>query len=385
MSVTVSSVSAAAIDTAVNSLHTQGVNVTVNYDFTREVAIVGRDVSTTSFNAQAGQTADTLATILLGAPAGGSPLTLTASSGNNLAASGGSYSGFPIGGMADGIYLSTGTQISGSPDGITSGDPGQGDPCQLNITFTTGTQDRELLLQTCMGSEEYPDYVGSQFNDTFSIKLSGPRPGGGSYDSEEIAIDNVGRSITINGGLFADGVVVGGVGGMVFNGYTPVISISRPISPSSTYSMSFSVVDVGDGIYDTAAFFTRLFAISGFLAIVTTIKDSNGNVVQTDTQYASSEGTSQTITVSTPATLADQTSFYIDVDTKEFSPVTNTYTTTRQITAQKVDIPDRTPPKYKDPAVEIKAADVFYIPAFDESEGNTKDYWINQDKTIVRV
>jgi hypothetical protein len=47
-------------------------------------------------------------------------------------------------------------------------------------------------------SEEYPEFVGSSFNDVYGVNLNGV----------QVAVDNEGNPITINGPFFSGGSVV---------------------------------------------------------------------------------------------------------------------------------------------------------------------------------
>jgi len=56
-------------------------------------------------------------------------------------------------------------------DPITSGEYNHFDVTQLDITFQTTTG--EVYFFVVFGSEEYPEYVGSRFNDGFGLYLNG--------------------------------------------------------------------------------------------------------------------------------------------------------------------------------------------------------------------
>ncbi len=91
-------------------------------------------------------------------------------------------------------------------------------------------------------SEEYPEFVGSSFNDFFSVKV----------DGVEAARDTSGNQISVNNDFFSD--TLSPVGTM-FDGQTPPLHIVAPlVGNAGTVTLTVSVGDEGDGIYDSAAF-----------------------------------------------------------------------------------------------------------------------------------
>jgi len=106
-------------------------------------------------------------------------------------------------GLDDGVVLSSGNthQIPNSASYFAStGYSLPGDPT-LNLISTGATHDASVLefdfiptadtlnFRYVFGSEEYPDYVGSQFNDAFAFFVNGPQPNGlGQYVDYNIAL-----------------------------------------------------------------------------------------------------------------------------------------------------------------------------------------------------
>jgi len=148
------------------------------------------------------------------------------------------------------------------------------DVANLIIEFVPNTD--TLVVDFVFGSEEYPEYVCSGFNDAFGLFLTGPgisgpfsgggeniarvpgsdtyisintiHPGNGSAcpaQNEEYYINNVDTPISLDG-------------------FTTVIPIRYPVIPFETYTMTLSVADKGDSAFDSATFLQFSDCTSGF-------------------------------------------------------------------------------------------------------------------------
>ena len=99
--------------------------------------------------------------------------------------------------------------------------------------------DRKLTGHYWFLSEEYPEYVGSSYNDFFTATVNGTN----------IALDQVGNVVTVNNVLF-DGSL--STAGTFFDGRTSMLTASYTIpGGETTLNVVLSVGDVGDGIYDS--------------------------------------------------------------------------------------------------------------------------------------
>ncbi|MFC1733537.1 choice-of-anchor L domain-containing protein [candidate division KSB1 bacterium] len=114
------------------------------------------------------------------------------------------------------------------------------------------------------GSEEYPEWVSSPYNDVFGFFISGANPAGGNYNNYNIAlipgttlpvcIDNVNNVIPSypqyyvnnNGGLTIQ-----------YDGFTTVFTAWAKVTPCSTYHMKLAVADAGDMILDSGVFLEK--------------------------------------------------------------------------------------------------------------------------------
>ncbi|MCC5848320.1 MAG: S8 family serine peptidase [Verrucomicrobia bacterium] len=196
----------------------------------------------------------------------------------------GTYANFPF--MAEGfarppngIVLSTGrvvdavTNVNSAPDVSTAfGTPGDPDlealigpdvptfdAAALTITFTVDETIRGFRFKLVYGSEEFPEFVGSPFNDAFGAFLNGVN----------VSFDNFGNPITVNNNFFLlnnDRFHPGHpatIGKRVvtlpieYDGLTPLLTTSRSLAPG-TYTLKLVIADAFDEIYDSAIFLSEL-------------------------------------------------------------------------------------------------------------------------------
>lgn len=143
---------------------------------------------------------------------------------------------------------------------------------------------------------EYPEYVGTQYNDQLTISVNSPSKGISTY------------VINVNGGDFvfnANDAPLLGTGYNLFAqdgnpvgvdwlqttpvahgadaGSTALIGREHPVSPGETVTITFDIKDVGDNQFDSMAFIDNLhfcgYAKTQILARKT-VTDLNGGLVQ---------------------------------------------------------------------------------------------------------
>ncbi|HBS86333.1 MAG: hypothetical protein A2W91_19155 [Bacteroidetes bacterium GWF2_38_335] len=183
-------------------------------------------------------------------------------------------------GMNEGIVLTTGSLGSG---GINIGDPvssfsnfynsAPGDPQLDALISGVTTYDASVLefdlepvgnileFTYVFASEEYPEFVGSSFNDVFGFFIFGPNPEGGDYDNINIAlipytdlpvaINNV--NATSNPEFYIDNEALASTD-FVFDGLTTELIAKVNVVPSQTYHLKMAIADAGDGVYDSNIF-----------------------------------------------------------------------------------------------------------------------------------
>ncbi|TNE96951.1 MAG: PEP-CTERM sorting domain-containing protein [Bacteroidetes bacterium] len=122
-------------------------------------------------------------------------------------------------------------------------------------------------LTYVFGSEEYTEYVGSQFTDVFAIFISGP----GIFGAPNIAKTPNGNPVSIqtinynsNSSLYIDN----GNGQnapynadpyyIQYDGFTvPLVASQTGLQPGQTYHITIAIADVGDGILDSGLFIEK--------------------------------------------------------------------------------------------------------------------------------
>jgi hypothetical protein len=105
-------------------------------------------------------------------------------------------------------------------------------------------------------SEEFPEWVGYQYNDAFTAQLNNPAISVSHTLTDSIviapgnfALDSAGNVISVN--------TVFGVSaptGTTYDGVTPFLQARAVVTPSTTIDMYLSIQDLGDSIYDSAVF-----------------------------------------------------------------------------------------------------------------------------------
>lgn len=122
-----------------------------------------------------------------------------------------------------------------------------------------------LQIKYVFGSEEYPEFVGSQYNDAFGFFISGPNPGGGSYSSLNIArlpnltpvaINNINNGSANAGPCSNCGFYVNNTNGATvqYDGFTTPLTASVDVTPCNTYHLKLAIADAGDCDYDSGVF-----------------------------------------------------------------------------------------------------------------------------------
>ena len=209
------------------------------------------------------------------------------------------------------------------------------DVAVLEFDFTS--QSNVLSFNYVFASEEYPEFVCSQFNDVFAFLLSGPKPGGGNYNNENIALipgTNIPVAInsvnsgtagwytgcpmicTLTGGsLDYNGLYNDNFGGMSvqFDGFTDKFQATANVIPCETYHIKLAIADASDGAYDSAVFLEENSFDSGALNVnAVTINSSNNTPQPDDIVESCSNFIEITFSIDQPATTDYYIPFNID-------------------------------------------------------------------------
>jgi len=194
------------------------------------------------------------------------------------------YGEFQYGGslldMDGGILLTTGKIVNAiGPNNAANTSFEQNTPGNGILNIVTGRTTKDackfefdviptgdsLHFDFVFGSEEYNEWVGSQYNDVFGFFISGPGitgdPGIGNDKniallpgtSEAVAINNVNNAI--NPGHYHDNI--GGLE-LQYDGFTTGLSAYSAVQPCATYHLKLIVADASDRKYDSGVFIAKV-------------------------------------------------------------------------------------------------------------------------------
>lgn len=154
------------------------------------------------------------------------------------------------------------------------------------------------------GSEEYPEFSPSSFNDAFGFFLSGPNPSGGTYNSQNIAlipgtttpvtINNVGDVSNTQYYVFNDnGSTYGSA--IQYDGTTVVLTAIAAVQCGQTYHIKLAICNVGDQSYDSGVFIEADSFSSEAVDIAVATVTGDTSVVEgcTNAQFIFTRPTSQ--------------------------------------------------------------------------------------------
>jgi gliding motility-associated-like protein len=210
----------------------------------------------------------------------GSPLLATTVQ-SNVAYFDAATTTFPI---PQGVLLTTGRAVaaigpnnSGSFTNNTPPTPNVGTDPQLNF-LANGTVTNGVVLEFdfvpagdtvafkyVFGSDEYPEFSPSTFNDAFGFFLWGPNPIGPAYNATNLAvipgtstpvtINNVGPGATQNPSFYTNNVGGAAYGTAIqYDGTTVVLTSSAKLTCGETYHIKLCISNVGDQAYDSGVF-----------------------------------------------------------------------------------------------------------------------------------
>ena len=139
---------------------------------------------------------------------------------------------------------------------------GARDVVTLRINLRVPANSNCLSFRSRFYSEEFPEYVGSAYNDAFIAELDKSTWDASGTTSPTIvapdnfAKDELGRNISVNAAGIAS-VSAGLASGTTYDAATRALRASTPITPGA-HSLYLTIFDQGDQIYDSAVFLDRL-------------------------------------------------------------------------------------------------------------------------------
>ena len=173
---------------------------------------------------------------------------------------------FPTNGGTFGILTSGNVQFADDPN--NSGSTGQdnaGPPIRgdtdldvsiLRIALNAPAGSNCLTFDFKFLSDEYPEWVGTQYNDAFIAELdtsTWTTSGSTISAPNNFAFDTGGGVVSINNATFA----AGNAAGTTYDGATVLLSASTQLTPGP-HQLFLSIFDQGDRAYDSAVFLDNL-------------------------------------------------------------------------------------------------------------------------------
>lgn len=145
-----------------------------------------------------------------------------------------------------------------------------------------------LIFDYIFGSEEFPEYVNSSFNDVFGFFLSGPGINGPYSNNsiniavlpndEPVTIDNVHNYNYYTAFPTSDSTSAGSYNGAVqYDGNTISLTASAYVQACETYHLKLAIGDAGDSIYDSGVFVREGSMFSGGMITVLHNSQLGGN------------------------------------------------------------------------------------------------------------
>jgi uncharacterized repeat protein (TIGR01451 family) len=225
----------------------------------------------------------------------------------------------PVLGLDAGVFLTTGSAASmlGPNDSggisinnfFTYNDPdltaiaGNATRDSVVLTLTAVPAKDRLNVRFVFGSDEYPEYVCTVFNDVVGLFLTGPEvPGGPSVTRNVALVPDTTRAIavnTVNGGAVGSAQTPGNaapcdLGNLAFyvdngsgstpldnvnvqyDGFTVPITSDAPVVPGESYTLKLAIADAGDAAWDSAVFVESVgssWAADADLSLSATVAD----------------------------------------------------------------------------------------------------------------
>jgi hypothetical protein len=172
-------------------------------------------------------------------------------------------------GLTSGVVMSTGKvtdlpgqnlKSTGSSDLSTDFGPTgeEGDLSELNLSFFADSTAEKLFFKYVFGSEEFLEYGGTLFNDSFELLLNGTNLAK-LTDGQTVTINNLvpnsGDRSTDHPDYINNPSFTGLAANIIkLDGYTKVLGFEGLLNKNQTNVLTIRIQDVQDGSYDSAVF-----------------------------------------------------------------------------------------------------------------------------------
>lgn len=156
------------------------------------------------------------------------------------------------------------------------------DLAQLTIELTRPADATCLAFDFAFYSEEFDEYVGSSFNDAFIAEIG--ESNFQEVDNQVVAPNNF--AFDTGGNVISVNTVFGVSGGTntTYDGATPLLTAQTPFEGEiqTNVILTFSIMDLGDSIYDSAVFLDNFRWLYGADCVAGVIQDTDGDALEDD-------------------------------------------------------------------------------------------------------
>lgn len=128
------------------------------------------------------------------------------------------------------------------------------------VTFQLTSSFSPVTFNYVFASEEYNEYVGSEFNDAFALFVKGPGlpPGWTNLakipgTDQFVSINNV--NLNANSNYYTNNDFGSSI---QYDGFTKVMAASVNVTPGAVYQFKFVIADLKDRLYDSGVFIDLL-------------------------------------------------------------------------------------------------------------------------------
>jgi hypothetical protein len=118
----------------------------------------------------------------------------------------------------------------------------------MTLEFDVVTVSPTFSIRFVFASEEYREFVGSEFNDVFGFFVNGSNIALAPGTSDPITVNTVNH--VLNAGAYRDNVEAGS--DTQFDGFTTVLTAVAIVEPNVSQHIRISIADTSDHIYDSA-------------------------------------------------------------------------------------------------------------------------------------
>ena len=116
------------------------------------------------------------------------------------------------------------------------------------LEFDVTTSASSITIRYVFASEEYNEFVGSEFNDVFAFFVNGVNCA--KVGNQPVTVNTVNGQT--NSSLYVDNT--GGGRAIEFDGLTVVLTCTAAVTPNVPNHVKLAIADVSDPVYDAAVF-----------------------------------------------------------------------------------------------------------------------------------